>query len=106
MTDIYKEVEFAVRVKNAPTTLVNLLDSMSAQDIEILARGTHSDGESTVVSLVTDNTPKTQRVLEQAGLSYTTESVVLVDVENVGDSSVRYAALLRSEGIRVLHSYV
>jgi len=100
-----KEVELAVRVGNKPEALGEVLASVAARQVNILAYCTYSDCDELVILLVTDNAFLAKDALQAAGFSCKANSVVLVGATGEVGAAARIGAHLGMAGVEILYSY-
>jgi hypothetical protein len=105
MAKARKEVELAVRIGNKPGALGQVLDAVSARQVNVLAYCTYSDRDELVVLLVTDNALAAKDALQAAGYPCKANSVVLVGASDEVGAAARLGAHLGWAGIEILYSY-
>ena len=105
MAKARKEIELAVRVGNEPAALGQVLSTVAAAGLNILAYCSYSEREETVVLLVADNPFNAKRALEAAGFSCKANSVVLAGAADQVGGAAFLGAQLGHAGIDILYSY-
>lgn len=102
---VSKEVEITVRVRNEPGLLAKLFATVASGGSEVLACSSYSNGKWAVVLLVAEKPARTERMLEEGGFEYGTDSVVVVSAPEAAGCGAILSAQLRTAGIRILYSY-
>jgi hypothetical protein len=100
-----KEVEIAVRVGNRPTAAPEVLSTLAARGLNVLAHCTYTERDDLVILLVTDNALLAKDALQNAGFSCKANSVVLVDASHELGSAAIIGAHLGLSGVEILYSY-
>ncbi|MGO9245328.1 MAG: hypothetical protein ACLPT4_05635 [Verrucomicrobiia bacterium] len=100
-----KEVEIAVRVGNRPMAVQEVLSTLAARGLKVLAYCTYTERDDLVILLVTDNALTAKDALQSAGFSCKANSVVLVGASHALGSTAIIGAHLGLSGIEILYSY-
>jgi hypothetical protein len=100
-----KEVEIAVRVGNRPTAGPEVLSTLAARGLNVLAHCTYTERDDLVILLVTDNALLAKDALQNAGFSCKANSVVLVGASHELGSAAIIGAHLGLSGVEILYSY-
>jgi hypothetical protein len=102
---VSKRDEIAVRVRDEETDVTALMAVAEYPDIEVLALRSYCDQEGVVLLLVTNNTSKTSRILEEVGYQCSTNPIVLVGPLNGRGWAAQLGSELGASGICVHYSY-
>lgn len=105
MAKARKEVELAVRVGNQPGALGQVLTTVAAQDINILAYCSYSDRDDAIILLVTEDPLNAKLALETAGFKCKANSVVVVGATDQVGAAAQLGSHLGQAGIDILYSY-
>jgi hypothetical protein len=100
-----KEVEIAVRVGNKPAAVQEVLSTLAARGLNVLAYCTYTERDDLVILLVTDNALNAKDALQSAGLSCKANSVVLVGAAHELGSAAIIGVHLGLSGVEILYSY-
>lgn len=105
MAKARKEVELAVRVGNKPGALGDVLATVAARDINVLAYCSYSDRDDAIILLVTENALGAKLAIEAAGFRCKANSVVVVGAPDQVGAAAQLGAHLGMAGIDILYSY-
>jgi hypothetical protein len=101
---VSKNEEIAVR-DNEESDVSALMALAYYRDLEILAMRSYCDRDGVVLLLVTNDSPRTRRVLEQVGYQCRTRPVVLVGPLDRRGCATPLQTELEASGIHVRYSY-
>ena len=105
MCNLSRNEEIAVRVREEEADVSALMVISQYPDIKVLVMRSYCDRDGVVLLLVTNNTPKTFRILEEAGYECSTNPIVLVGPLGRRGCVVLLGSELKACGIRVLYFY-
>jgi hypothetical protein len=100
-----KEVEIAVRVANGSATVQDVLSTLTARGLNVLAYCTYTERDDVVILLVTDDALIAKDALQSAGFSCKANLVVLVGASHELGSAAIIGAHLGLSGVEILYSY-
>ena len=101
---VSKNEEIAVR-DNEESDISALMALAYHRDLEVLAMRSYCDRDGVVLLLVTNDSPRTRRVLEQVGYQCRTRPVVLVGPLARRGWATSLQTELESSGVHVRYSY-
>lgn len=105
MYNLSKNEEIAVRVREEETDVSALIVISQYPDIEVLVMHSYCEHDGVVLLLVTNNTPKTFRILEAAGYECSMNPIALVGPLGRRGCVEPLESELKACGIRVLYFY-
>lgn len=100
-----KAKQLSVRVENRPGTLANVARVLGDARVNILAFLTSTSGTEGSVQVVVDNVNRAKKALDGAGLSYTEDDVLRVELPNVAGALGKFAGKLAAKDINITSGY-
>jgi len=100
-----KVKQFTVAVENRPGTLADVARVLGEVKVNILALLSTTAGVEGFVGVVVDKPEKAKKALDQAGLRYTEQDVLLVELPNVPGALAKFAGKLAAKDINTTAAY-
>ncbi len=100
-----KMKQLSVSCENRPGTLSQIAKALGGVKVNILAFQVVSSGAMGSVQLVVDNVNKAKKALSGAGLSYTEEEVLHVQLTNMPGVLGDFAGKLAARNINIASGY-
>lgn len=100
-----KVKQLTVSCENRPGTLAHVCRTLGDAKVNILAFQVGTLGAEGRVQLVVDNVNKAKRALDGAGLAYTEEAVLHVELPNVPGALGSFAGKLAAKEINITAGY-
>ena len=100
-----KVKQFTVAVENRPGTLADVARVLGEVKVNILALLSTTAGVEGFVGVVVDKPEKAKKALDQAGLRYTEQDVLHVELPNVPGALAKFAGKLAAKDINTTAAY-
>ena len=100
-----KAKQLTVACENRPGTLAHVAQVLGDGKVNLLAFQLTTSGLEGSAQLVVDNPAKAKKALERAGLSYTEEDVLYVELPNVPGALGSFAGKLAARDINIHFGY-
>jgi hypothetical protein len=94
-------MEFTVSIDNRPGALAELAESLAAAQIRINSLQGLPCGGQGIFQLVTEDTPATHEVFQEAGIEYIVREVLVIQLESQPGALAKVARLLGDAGINI-----
>ena len=100
-----KAKQLTIACENRPGTLAQVARVLGDAKVNILGFLTTTSGAQGSVQVVVDNTNQAKKALEGAGLSYTEEGVLQVELPNTPGALGKFAGKLAAKEINITSGY-
>src|SRR5206468_1093540 len=97
--------QITVFLENKPGRLANVLASLANEKVNIIALTVMDRHEHSVLRLVTEDYPKTAKVVESLNTPYTETEVLLVELRNQPGALAQVCEILAKEHINIDYAY-
>lgn len=101
-----KVKQLIVSCENRPGSLAHIAKVLGDAKVNILGFLTTTSGTEGSVQLVADNPNKTKKALERAGLSYTEQAALQVELPNLPGALASFAAKLVAKEVNITSGYL
>jgi len=99
-------MEFRITTPDTPGTFASIAETLSKANINIEGGLEYSFGGSGYFCFITNNPGKTSSVLEEGGISYTTNDVVVTTLKNAPGALAKLTTALAKAGVNITSFYV
>ena len=100
-----KVQQLTVTCENRPGTLAHLAKTLGDAKVNIVALHTETSGTEGRVRLIVDNVNKARKALGNAGLSFSEEPVLHVELPDVSGALGAFAGKLAAKDINITAAY-
>ncbi len=100
-----KARQFNVQCENRPGALAGIAEILGDAKVNILALVTGTSGTNGWVRVIADKPGKAKKALEGAGLVFTENAVLHVELRNAPGSLARFAGKLAAKGVNITAGY-
>ena len=102
---VSERTELIVRIERRQGSVAKLLGVLADRGIRVQNRCSMSDTHGATVLMVTDQEPAARRVLDEAGLKYRAEPVVVVETAGPAGIASQLGQWLMMAGVGIIYSY-
>jgi hypothetical protein len=97
--------QITVFLENKPGRLANVLAALAEEKVNIIALSVMDKHEHSVLRLVTDDPPKTTRVIQTLNTPFTETDVLMVELRNQPGALSHVCEILAAEHINIEYAY-
>jgi hypothetical protein len=100
-----KSKQISVRVENRPGTVAQVAKVLGDAKVNILAFLTTTSDSEGAVHAVVDNVKNAKKALDSAGLSYTENDVLYIELKNTPGALAHFAGKLAAKDVNITSGY-
>jgi hypothetical protein len=97
--------QITVFLENKPGRLANVLAALAGEKVNIIALSVMDKHEHSVLRLVTDDLPKTTRIIQALNTPFTEADVLVVELRNQPGALSHVCEILAAEHINIDYAY-
>jgi len=97
--------QITVFLENKPGRLANVLAALAGEKVNIAALSVMDKHEHSVLRLVTDDLPKTTRVIQTLNTPFTEADVLVVELKNQPGALSHVCEILAAEHVNIDYAY-